>query len=253
MAGTTVRDGGTVRAAFTGAIAAFNLPAPEFDDAMRYVRSTMGQSKIEVFRALSLAFERASQRGGDDGPLRKLRGASEERSEGDIALRAEATALRLNDAFEKAYEELVGQGRCTAIPGAEEAIGKLRARGLKTVFTTGFSRATADAVITALRWHSLTDAVLTPADAGRGRPAPDLNLTALLRTRASSVRSLVVVGDTESDAQAAVNAGAGLVVGVLTGGRSEQALRSAGAHEVLASIADLPALVEAAEHAASAA
>jgi phosphoglycolate phosphatase-like HAD superfamily hydrolase len=58
----------------------------------------------------------------------------------------------------------------------------------------------------------------------------------------------VVVGDTESDARAGINAGAGLVVGVLTGGRSEQALRSAGAHEVLASIADLPALVDAADH-----
>jgi phosphoglycolate phosphatase len=211
LAGTTVVDDGMVEQAFARA---FDRVLPGDDRreaALAHVRATMGQSKIAVFRDLV----------------------------------DEPTALRLNDAFEKAYEELVEEGRCTPIPGAEEAVGKLRARGLSIVFTTGFARATADAIITALRWHNLADAVLTPADSGRGRPAPDLNLVALLRTQASSVRSLVVVGDTESDARSGVNAGAGLVVGVLTGGRSEELLRSAGAHEVLASVADLPALLEA--------
>ena len=36
-------------------------------------------------------------------------------------------------------------------------------------------------------------------------------------------------------------AGAGLVVGVLTGGRDEERLREAGADLVLASVAELPA------------
>ena len=48
MAGTTVKDDGIVTAAFTDAITSFNLPAAEFDTAMKYVRATMGQSKIEV-------------------------------------------------------------------------------------------------------------------------------------------------------------------------------------------------------------
>ena len=52
MAGTTVRDGGTVIAAFTSAIAAQNLPARAFSQAMKDVRSSMGQSKIEVFRRI---------------------------------------------------------------------------------------------------------------------------------------------------------------------------------------------------------
>jgi phosphoglycolate phosphatase-like HAD superfamily hydrolase len=58
------------------------------------------------------------------------------------------------------------------------------------------------------------------------------------------VASLVVVGDTESDAGSGVAAGAGLVVGVRTGGRAASALRAAGAHEVLVSVADLPDLLD---------
>ncbi len=52
---------------------------------------------------------------------------------------------------------------------------------------------------------------------------------------------MVVVGDTESDAASGRSAGAGLVVGVLTGTRDEAALIAAGADLVLPSIADLPA------------
>lgn len=213
LAGTTVVDEGMVEEAFARA---YDRVLPGYAGraaALAHVRATMGQSKIEVFRT--------------------------------IADSDEAIAQRLNHTFELAYDELVDEGRCEPIPGAEQAIGKLRAQGLAIVFTTGFARATADAILTALSWQDLADAVLTPADAGRGRPAPDLNLTALLRTGASSVRSLVVVGDTESDARSGVNAGAGLVVGVLTGGCAEQRLRSAGANKVLASVADLPALIEA--------
>src|SRR5262245_27728436 len=137
LAGTTVVDDGMVEEAFALAFERLLPGDDRRESALAYVRATMGQSKITVFRELV----------------------------------DEPTAHRLNDAFEKAYEELVEQGRCTAIPGAEETVGKLRARGLSVVFTTGFARATADSIITKLRWHNLADAVITPADAGRGRPA----------------------------------------------------------------------------------
>ncbi|MEV4513461.1 HAD-IA family hydrolase [Dactylosporangium sp. NPDC049525] len=211
LAGTTVLDDGLVEEAFTRAYDRVLPGDPGRAAATEHVRATMGQSKIEVFRAIV----------------------------------DEATAQQLNLTFEQAYAELVAEGRCAPIPGAEKAIRELRDRGLAVVFTTGFGRATADAVVDALGWRDLADAVLTPADAGRGRPAPDLALTALLRTRASSVAALVVVGDTESDAACGTAAGAGLVVGVLTGTRTDAALRAAGAHEVLGSVAELPALIDA--------
>ena len=81
------------------------------------------------------------------------------------------------------------------------------------------------------------------ADAGRGRPYPDLPLTALLRTETNAVEAMVVVGDTVSDIESGVAAGAGLVVGVLTGAHDRDALEAAGADAVLESIADLPGLL----------
>ena len=50
---------------------------------------------------------------------------------------------------------------------------------------------------------------------------------------------MVVLGDTASDMQAGVRAGAGLCVGVLTGTDTEVRLRENGAHEVIDSVADL--------------
>jgi phosphonatase-like hydrolase len=209
MAGTTVVDDGLVEAAFELAWDR-ERGAPGRAAAMRWVRDTMGQSKIDVFRHLV----------------------------------DEAAAQSLNRAFESAIDELVAAGRVVPIPGAEETIRRLQDDGRAVVLTTGFSRGTADGILTSLGWGGLVEHVLTPADAGRGRPAPDLNLLAAIRTRAPSVDALAVVGDTASDAASGVAAGAGLVVGVLTGTLTETALRAAGAHDVLASVAELPGLLE---------
>ena len=209
LAGTTVVDDGLVESAFARAWDRARDTEVGREAAIDHVRATMGQSKIEVFRAIA----------------------------------DEETAQALNGAFEDALLELIDEGRCAPIPGAEETIRALRSRGLAIAFTTGFSRSTADAIIESLGWNELADVVLTPADAGRGRPAPDLALVALLRTQTSSVAAMVTVGDTESDSASGRAAGAGLVVGVLTGGRTENGLLEAGADVVLASIADLPAIL----------
>ena len=54
MAGTTVADDGLVVRAFDEAATAVGVPATgqEREAARDYVRATMGQSKIEVFRHL---------------------------------------------------------------------------------------------------------------------------------------------------------------------------------------------------------
>lgn len=207
MAGTTVVDDGLVEGAFARAWDRVKATEEGRAAALEHVRATMGQSKIEVFRAIA----------------------------------DEETAQTLNTEFENSIRELIAEGRCVPIPGAEGAIRAFRASGLKVAFTTGFSRATAEAILDTLGWNELADVVLSPADAGRGRPAPDLVLMAAIRAEVSAVSAIVVVGDTESDAGSGSSAGAGLVVAVLTGGRDEASLRAAGADLVLASVAELPA------------
>jgi phosphonatase-like hydrolase len=209
MAGTTVADGGLVEEAF--AAAARHLGA-EPADMLDYVRATMGESKISVFRHL---------------------------------FGEEAKAQDANKAFEAAYADLVNGGRVAALPGARETIETLKSQGRTVVLTTGFARTTQDAILAALGWQDLADLTLCPADAGgRGRPYPDMVLTAFLRTAvADDVRQVAVVGDTSYDMLSGVRAGAGLVAGVLTGAHDAEALRAAGAGQVLDGVGQLPGVL----------
>jgi phosphoglycolate phosphatase len=214
MAGTTVADGGLVERAFARAAAELGVEPGSADHAEKldYVRATMGESKISVFRHL---------------------------------FGEESLAQRANSAFEKAYGELVDGGLIAPVAGAREAIEELAQDGRTVVLTTGFARVTQDAILDALGWRELVPLTLCPADAGgRGRPYPDMVLQAFLRTRAAEgVRQIAVVGDTSYDMLSGVRAGAGVVAGVLTGAHGEEALRAAGATRVLASVAELPRLL----------
>jgi phosphoglycolate phosphatase len=212
MAGTTVADDGSVIAAFSAAVEQFGLPegTQGYDDALAYVRETMGQSKIEVFRHI---------------------------------LGAEDAAQQANAAFEEHYARSVRGGDVEPLPGATETFAALRAAGIKVCLATGFSPVTRDALLDALGWRPLVDLVLSPADAGRGRPWPDLPLTALLRLGGGAVGELAVAGDTPSDVESGLRAGAGLVAGVLTGSSTRDELEQAKAPVILDTIADLIPLV----------
>ncbi|MGA5133319.1 phosphonatase-like hydrolase [Streptomyces olivoreticuli] len=213
MAGTTVADDGLVEQAFAAAAAELGVQpgSARHGEQLAYVRATMGESKISVFRHLF----------GD-----------------------EQRAQRANAAFEEAYGRLVDAGHCAPVPGARAAIERLRAEGRTVVLTTGFARVTQDAILTALGWSDLADLTLCPADAGRGRPYPDMVLAALLRTGAvDAVQRIAVAGDTSYDMLSGRRAGASVVAGVLTGAHDAQALSAAGATAVLPSVAELPDLI----------
>jgi phosphoglycolate phosphatase len=214
MAGTTVADDGSVIAAFSAAVEQFGLPegTQGYDEALAYVRQTMGQSKIEVFRHI---------------------------------LGAEDAAQQANAAFEEHYARSVRGGDVEPLPGATETFAALRAARIKVCLATGFSPTTRDALLDALGWRPLVDLVLSPSDAGRGRPWPDLPLTALLRLGGGAVGELAVAGDTPSDVESGLRAGAGLVAGVLTGSSTREELEQAKAPVILDTIADLIPLVRA--------
>ena len=71
------------------------------------------------------------------------------------------------------------EGRCEPIQGAEDFDPRAQA-GIKVCLTTGFSETTQQRILAALGWQNLADLTLCPAQAGRGRPYPDLVLKALL-------------------------------------------------------------------------
>jgi phosphonatase-like hydrolase len=153
-------------------------------------------------------------------------------------------ARAANHSFERAYDSIIDRVGLTPIPGAEAAIDKLTNSGVRVCLTTGFGRATLGRVIDTLGWWKRADLLICPDDAGgRGRPHPDMILTAALRLQVEDVRHIAVCGDTASDMLSGHRAGASIVAGVLTGAHDRSQLESAGATHVLESISGLPDLV----------
>lgn len=213
MVGTTITDDGRTERAMSRALVEHGIEpgSGRFESMLGYARDTMGFSKMTVFGHL---FE-------------------------DPAVAASA-----NKVFEQAYDDMIADGGVRAIPGAEDAILWMRESGMQVCLATGFGRHTQNMVLESLGWMGLADLSLCPADAGRGRPYPDMILTAVLALDLDDVREVAVVGDTSSDMLSGVRSGASLVAGVLTGSHSEATLRAAGATVVVDSIKQLPLLVE---------
>lgn len=115
--------------------------------------------------------------------------------------------------------------------------GALRARGLKVAIATTDDRAPTEATLAGLGVASLVDAMVCADDGVPVKPAPDM-VFALCRATGVAPAQCVVVGDTAADLQMGRAAGAGRVVGVLSGVSSTEVLKPY-ADKVLSSVADL--------------
>jgi phosphonatase-like hydrolase len=213
LAGTSVADGGVVEKAVAEALATQGVvPGTEvYGRSMARVHDARGQSKLAIFGEIFSDTDRARA---------------------------------ANHSFERAYDSLIDRDGLTPIPGAEAAIDKLTESGVRVCLMTGLSRATLGRVIDTLGWWKRADLLICPDDAGgRGRPYPDMILTAALRLQVEDVRHIAVCGDTASDVLSGHRAGASIVAGVLTGAHDHRRLSSAGATHVLESISGLPELI----------
>ena len=212
MAGTTVRDDGAVDEAFAAALAAVGIDegSERRHEADALVRATMGWSKADVFASLL----------------------------------DEPDAVRATAAFARAYESTVAAGRVAEVPGAGAVLRDLRRRGVRVCLTTGFAPSTRDAVLDALGWRGEIDLALSPVDAGRGRPAPDMILTAMARLGIDDPAQVAVVGDTVSDLESGTAAGAGAVIGVLSGAHDAATLAAAPHTALIADVTALAAELE---------
>ncbi|MBA3781926.1 phosphonatase-like hydrolase [Nocardioides sp. InS609-2] len=136
----------------------------------------------------------------------------------------------------------------TPIPGVPEALAELRASGVKVVLTTGFAHDVADPLLAAIGWTpglagAPVDALVCADDVAAGRPAPYMIFRAMELAGVLSPTRVAVAGDTHVDVLAGSNAGAAIVAGVLTGALPAEVLGTARHTHLLASVADLPALI----------
>ncbi|MBD3676063.1 MAG: phosphonoacetaldehyde hydrolase [Planctomycetaceae bacterium] len=152
------------------------------------------------------------------------------------------------------------------IPGVAEAVNQCRERGLKIGSSTGYTPELMEVVIPeAQRQGYEPDCVLCSGDTAQGRPAPYMLHSAAEQLGVWPMWSIVKVDDTPVGIEAGRNAGCWTVGITRTGNgvglsleeteelpaeelqsRCEAAagkLRAAGAHYILESVADLPALI----------
>lgn len=211
-------------------------------------RADMGKAKRDHVRAL-LAMPRIA------GLWAERHGAAP----------TEADVDRLHDAVEPRMRA-AARDCAQLIPGAAEVVADLRGRGVKIGSTTGYTRPMmADILPLAAEHGYAPDVVVCAGETAAGRPSPLMMWKALVELGAWPARACVKVDD------AVVGIGEGLEVGAWTVGLSAsgngvgleeaalailpiseratridaaaKALREAGAHYVIESVADLPTVL----------
>ncbi|MGW7693224.1 HAD family hydrolase [Streptomyces asiaticus] len=190
MAGTTIADNGTVERAVDEALFLAGLDAitPET------LRPLRGMAKTDMFNHLAPDAHKA---------------AEAHQNFVDLMLKA------------------VLAGELPARDGAEEVLVALRERGVKTCLMTGFDAAVQDALLDTLGWRDLVDLTVAQSGTLRGRPYPDLILTAVISLGIDAVQRVLVAGDTANDLLAGTRSGAGHVIGVLGGAHGRERLEAA--------------------------
>ncbi len=155
----------------------------------------------------------------------------------------EIRAQAANLAFERSFQAAVDRFGMLPLPGANNALAKLTAAGIKVCLVSSLSRPALALIVEHLDWWERADLVLCTDDVARGFPRPDLNLTAVLRRGIGDVRDLAVVTATEGGVLSAQRAGARFVVGVLSDVDDAGRLRRAGPTHLLADVGELPDLL----------
>jgi phosphonoacetaldehyde hydrolase len=156
---------------------------------------------------------------------------------------------------------------CELIPGLLDCVESLRRRGIKMGTTTGYFREAANACYEeAARQGYRPDHNVCPDDVSAGRPAPWMIFRNMEALDVYPPEAVLKVGDTAPDILEGRNAGAWSVGVTCTSSevgcsldqwqrldesqrrerlrRAEQTLRSAGAHAVIESVADVPELID---------
>ena len=155
----------------------------------------------------------------------------------------EIRAQAANLAFERSFRAALDRFGVLPLPGANDALAKLTAAGIKVCLVSPLSRPALSLIVERLDWWQRVDLVLCADDVARGFPWPDLILTAALRLGIGDVRDLAVVTASEGGVLSARRAGSRFVVGVLSDVDDASRLRRVGATHLLADIGELPDLL----------
>jgi phosphoglycolate phosphatase len=218
VAGTTAKDDGLVVKAFQIAMREAGIAA-DSDQMLKgteYVKSTMGQRKIDVFTNIF------------NGDLVKANLAHEK--------------------FDSAYISLVNEGQLEEFQGISDFFKSLNENGIGIAITTGFPRTILQVIMNKLNWSEIVNISVSSDEVENGRPAPDMILKSIKLYNEKFFTSIkpeeiAVVGDTDSDMKSGIAAGAKFVVGVTSGAMTEETLKNSGATHILPFSTDLLTII----------
>lgn len=214
IAGTIIEDHGEVIDAFCTALAANGMPVSAAD-----LKEFKGASKREVItRFVQLHWS------NDPGNPERID--------------------RTYAAFCLELEGKYANGGVKPIAGAANTFAWLKAHDVFCATTTGFYRAVTDQILGAAGWLDQFVANVCSDEVRLGRPAPYMIFRAMEAAGVDDVKQVLNVGDTPLDIQAGHRAGMLGTIAVLTGVHTEARLRAEGPSHLIASVAELPALIE---------
>ncbi|WP_315820168.1 HAD-IA family hydrolase [Paraflavitalea speifideaquila] len=218
IAGTTVRDKGSVADAFIAAAALFGVEVPREE-----VNKVMGLRKKEAIRILLDKFYLEQKE------------------------YIEALIEKIHTVFTHNMVSFYEQDEMLApLPHVEETFGWLKQRGIRIALNTGFTRPITDAILKRLQWdkNDVIDMVITSDEVPEGRPHPYMIHAIMKQLGITDPKQVAKVGDTEVDVEEGRNVGCGLVVSVTTGAYSRSLLEQYHPDRIIDSLAEFPPLIQ---------
>ena len=215
IGGTIIEDNGEVIDAFSAALTENGVGATAEE-----LRPLKGSSKRDVIKHF------VERRWGKEDPHNEQR-----------------IAKAYQD-FRAELESRFASGGIKPIFGAEATFAWLKTHNVLCATTTGFYRSVTDRMLSSTGWRDTFAANISSDDVKCGRPAPFMIFHAMEVAGIDDVREVLNVGDTPLDLQAGNRAGVLGAIGVLSGiHQKDRLLRESPTH-LIASVADLPPLIE---------
>lgn len=218
IAGTTVRDNGSVAEAFIAAFRDFGFTMPVDE-----VQKVMGFRKIDAVALLLEKFAPAHS------------------SDESLVDRIHTRFIDTMIAFYREDQELA------PFPYAEELFAILKKRGIRIALNTGFTRSITDTILHRLRWDDrsrLIDQTICSDEVPHGRPSPDMIERLIDDLGIGSAANVLKIGDTEVDVEEGRNAGCGKVVSVTTGAYTREQLKTCEPDYIIDDLRELLPIIE---------
>mmetsp|Transcript_42131 Transcript_42131/g.63643 ORF Transcript_42131/g.63643 Transcript_42131/m.63643 type:complete len:301 (+) Transcript_42131:57-959(+) len=213
MAGTTVQEGGLVYRVLRESMIKGGLQASE--EEMHAWHGAKKEAVIEHF---------ARKSGVSDSDL-------------------EARIVSIADLFMSSIDEAYFNDASTIGHidiGLFGYFTKLKSSGIRIALDTGYPKHIQEGLVKRLGFDKVVDAYISSYEVAEGRPYPYMVHRLMEELRIENVKRVAKVGDSVRDIEEGLNAGCGLVVGVLSGADSAEDMLAAGAHVIANCVTDLP-------------